>query len=320
MRKYIGLFFIFFTMNACSDTLSEVNNEIKAFHETIKVQYGNKMGISIYYSSENMPKPTIYFLSASVSDRRVYEHIYYYLVKQGYTVVGLSTHSFASDFITYHFYDAVTYARKICKEKNISNEKKIGLAGHSSGAGVLPSLGYKLFVEDKLGEEGRFIFGAAPWIDFQHKKYMKLPKNTNFVTEVFVNDHSTDPRIALDMYKLMEVKHKSFMVVKKGANHQTPFYENPRTLIEKGVYEPLANLASFSFFKRDKEKIFPLKNIRSEYLDIEAEGTLPSDRVYKSMLRNFVLSRSSFGCVVSKNYIKNPREKECLAYVNRIKK
>ena len=81
------------------------------------------MGISIYYSNKNIPKPTIYFLSASVSDRRVYKHIYYHLAKQGYTVVGISTEGFASDFMTYHYYDAITYARKVCKEKSKCKEK-----------------------------------------------------------------------------------------------------------------------------------------------------------------------------------------------------
>lgn len=301
------------------------NNETKeppakilAFHKTIDVQHENKMGVSLYYSQEGEAKPTIFYMSASVSDRRVYEHIYHYLVQQGYTVIGLSTEGFASDFMTYHFYDAISDAKQVCHEKNICDTKKIGLVGHSSGAGVLPSLGYKLFVEDGLGEEGRFIFGAAPWIDFQYEPHMKLPKDTNFVTQMFVNDATTDPRIALDMYKLMEVNHKSFIMVKANSNHGTPFDTEPLELIQKGIFEPLQNIAKFSFEKQNKEKIFPKKERVTPYLRIEAEGTLPSQEAYLSMLNKFKASGSSYGCITRPNYMKNPRETECLQYINEL--
>jgi hypothetical protein len=316
MQKYILLLITLLSITAYSDTQNIKTKDIQSFHQTITVQHKNKMGISIYYVEENTIKPTLYFLSAATSDRRSYEHIYHYLVKKGYVVVGLSTQSFASDFMTYHFYDALMYARKVCTQKGLTNDKQIGLIGHSSGAGVLPSLAYKLFTQDKLGKDGRFIFGTSPWIDFQFKNFMKLPKDTNFVTQLFENDHSTDPRIYLDMYKLMEVKHKTFMILKQGANHQTPFYNKPKKLVQKGIYEPIENLASFTFFNNNKEKIFSKRDIITPYLHIEAEGTLPSSKDYNHMLNSFKQSRSSFGCKPTPNYASNPREKECLNYKN----
>jgi hypothetical protein len=329
MKHVIILLFITFLSVGCETSRGSVNNssnevdelqEIKVleFHKTIEVQHKNKMGVSLYYAQEGEAKPTIFYLSASVSDRRVYEHIYYYLVQQGYTVIGLSTESFASDFMTYHFYDAISYAKEVCQEKNVCNTRKVGLAGHSSGAGVLPSLAYKLFTEDKLGKEGRFVFGSAPWIDFQYETHMKLPKDTNFVTQVFINDYTTDPRIALDMYKLMDVEHKTFMLVKANSNHGTPFYENPIELVQKGVFEPLLNIAKFSFDKSNQHKTFSNSDIVTEYLQIEADGTLPSTEHYLMMLRNFREAGSSYGCVTRPNYMKNPREKECLDYVNEL--
>ncbi len=313
MKNYIILFIIIFNTIACSDK----KNEIKEFHETINVKHKNKMGISIYYQEENVKKPTIFFLSAATTDRRVYTHLYHHLVQQGYVVVGLSTQSFASDYIMNHFYDALLFGKKFCNEKGIIDETRIGLAGHSSGAGILPSLGYKLFTEDKLGENGRFIWGASPWIDFQHQKNMKLPKNTNFVTELFEDDYSTDPRIYLDMYKHINVEHKTFIMAKEGGNHQTIFYPYPRELVKKTIYEPITNLASFTFRGKNKEMIFSKKEINSKYLKIEAEGTLPSMRDYKLMLDKFRWSKSSFGCKPTPNYAPNPREKECMNYTNK---
>ncbi len=316
MNRSIVLLIVVLLLISCSG--SDTNKKaIQSFHTTITVKHKNRMGISIYYTKENSIKPTLYFLAASTSDRRNYEHIYHHLVNQGYVVVGLSTQSFASDFITYHFYDALNYARKICKQKGLSNDKQIGLIGHSSGAGVLPSLGYYLFTKEKLGEDGRFIFGAAPWIDFQFKSNMRLPKDTNFVTQLFENDYSTDPRIPLDIYKSIEVDHKAIIIVKQGANHQTPFYPQPKLLVQKGIYEPLLNLASFTFFNKNREKIFSKKKIITPYLEIEEEGTLLNNRDYYRILNGFQNSKSPFGCKPTPNYAPNPREEACLNYKNR---
>lgn len=315
MKKYNLLILLIVIFSSC--TYSETKDgAIKEYHQTINTQHRNKMGISIYYEKENHLKPTIYFLSAATTDRRHYKHIFYHLVEQGYVVVALSTQSFASDYIMNHFYDALMFGRKICKEKGLTDDSQVGLIGHSSGAGILPSLGYKVFTQDKLGEKGRFIFGASPWIDFQYKNGMHLPKDTNFVTQLFEDDHSTDPRIYLEMYQHIDVNHKAFIMVKEGGNHQTPFYPHPKELIQKGLYDPITNLALFTFAHQNKEKIFSKQDINSKYLKIEAEGSLPSMADYKNMFKQFTDSQSSFGCKPSPNYAPNPREKECLNYKN----
>ena len=316
MKKIIILFLTLFLSTACSDTQTIQNGSIQEYHTSITTKHDNKMGVSIYFEKEQIKKPTLYFLSAATTDRKYYGHIFHYLVKQGYVVVGLSTQSFASDYIMNHFYDAIQYARNVCKQKGISDETRVGLVGHSSGAGVLPSLGYKVFTQDGLGSNGRFIWGASPWIDFQYKNSMKLPKDTNFVTVLYEDDYSTDPRIYLDMYKLMDVKHKAFVMVKKGGNHQTLFYPTPKKLVYEGVYRLIDNLASYTFEGKNKKAIFSKKAIHREYVEITAENNLPSNKMHKDMLAKFVWSRSSFGCKPTSNYAPNPREKECFAYKN----
>ena len=317
MREKILLFLIVLISTACSDTRTIRNGSITEYHTTITTKHNNKMGISIYYEKEQSKKPTLYFLSAATTDRKYYEHIFHYLVKKGYVVVGLSTKSFASDYIMNHFYDAIQYARKVCHKKGVSDETRVGLVGHSSGAGVLPSLGYKLFTQDKLGSNGRFIWGASPWIDFQYKKGMKVPKDTNVVTVLYEDDYSTDPRIYLDMYKLIDVKHKTFIMVKKGGNHQTLFYSKPKKLVYEGVYRLINDLATYTFKGKNREAIFPIKTLQREYVEITAENRLPSDAIYLDMLEKFRWSQSSFGCKPTSNYAPNPREKECLNYTNR---
>jgi len=316
IKKNILLLLIVLVSIACSESQTAHKKSIQEYHTTITTKHNNRMGISIYYKEENIKKPTIYFLSASTSDRRSYEHIFHYLVKEGYVVVGLSTQSFASDYIMYHFYDALQFGRNFCKEKGITDDTRVGLIGHSSGAGILPSLGYKVFTEDGIGSNGRFIWGASPWIDFQYNNMMKLPKDTNFVTVLFENDHSTDPRIYLDMFKHIDVKHKSFIMVKKGGTHQTIFYPEPKELVYNGILKPLTDLASYTFKDKNKNSIFPTKDIEHSYLNITEENKLPKQNTYLKMLKNFRWSHSSFGCKPTSNYAPNPREKECLEYKN----
>lgn len=315
MLKHILLFLTLIFSTACSDTTQPF--KLKEIHQTIEVQHKNKMGVSIYYNEHAKKRPIIYFLSAATSDRRSYAHLFKYLVKKGYVVVGLSTQSFASDFMTYHFYDAITFARKVCNEQEIGDESRVGLTGHSSGAGFLPSLGYKLFTQDQLGKNGRFIFGASPWIDFQYTNDMRLPQDTNFVTELFEHDDITDPRIYFDMFNQMKVNNKAFIMVKEGANHQTIFHAEPRALVKEGIYKPLLALANYTFNHTHKEAIFSQAEINSRYLKIEAQGQLPSNRVYQSMLEEFRRSGSSFGCKTTAHYIPNPREADCLNYRHR---
>ena len=317
MKQKIILLLILFISTACSDSKTIQNGSITEYHTTITTKHNNKMGISIYYKQKYIKKPTLYFLSAATTDRKYYSHIFQYLVKQGYVVVGLSTQSFASDYIMNHFYDAIQFARKVCLEKNLSDETRVGLVGHSSGAGILPSLGYKIFTQDKLGSNGRFIWGASPWIDFQYKKGMRLPKDTNFVTVLYENDYSTDPRIFLNMCKTVDVNHKTFIMVKKGGNHQTLFYPKPKKLVYEGVYRLIDDLATYTFKNKQKEAIFPTKTVKREYVEITAENRLPSDDIYNDMLSKFKWSNSSFGCKPTSNYAPNPLERECLNYTNR---
>jgi hypothetical protein len=73
---------------------------------------------------------------------------------------------------------------------------KFGLVGHSSGAGLLPSLGYVLVHDKGWGSEGKFIFSAAPWIDFDMTDAMvaAYPTGMKLLIHTYEDDKSTDLR------------------------------------------------------------------------------------------------------------------------------
>jgi hypothetical protein len=204
---------------------SVTGNVTKLIHREDSVlvtAVGSNMRVSIYYQEENIQKPTLYFSAGGVTDHRAFDHLLHHLVHQGYVVIAASYDgSFNSTHISDNFFEAFVHGRTLSTAKGINDDTRTGVIGHSSGAGTLPSLAYKLFVEQGMGSNGRFVFGATPWVDFQYEKKMVLPKNTNFVTQWYEDDNGTDPRIYLDMVRHMAVDNKTFITLKQNTDHDT---------------------------------------------------------------------------------------------------
>jgi hypothetical protein len=83
---------------------------------------------------------------------------------------------------------------------------KFGLAGHSSGAGLLPSVGYRLAVDDGWGVRGKFIFSSAPWIDFDITDAMlaAYPPDMKFILQTYEEDLTTDLRTYIDQFESLD--------------------------------------------------------------------------------------------------------------------
>jgi len=273
------------------------------------------MNVSIYYQEEQVKKPTIYFVAGGTIDHKRYEHLLHTLVNEGYVVVAASYDgSFDDENIRDNFFEAFVKGWQMCEAKGINDDTRVGLVGHSSGAGTLPSLAYKFFVQEQMGENGRFIFGATPWVDFQYTNAMALPSDTNFVTQWYEDDDSTDPRIYLDMYRHAAVDHKTFITLKHHADHYTIVNGTPLNVVEPAIYTPLKDLALFSFKSVHKESIFPSSDINNSDMLVLKDGTQPSDTDYDAMIDAFALAGSTFPCKNDPAYAPNPREKECEAH------
>ena len=296
---------------------SVTGNVTKLIHrddDVLVTTHGSNMRVSIYYQEENIQKPTLYFSAGGTINHRDYDHLLHHLVNQGYVVVAASYDAgFNATDISDNFFEAFVLGWNMSNAKGINDDTRTGLIGHSSGAGTLPSLAYKLFVEQGMGSNGRFVFGATPWVDFQYEKKMVLPKDTNFVTQWYEDDNGTDPRIYLDMYRHMAVDHKTFITLKQNTDHSTISAGTPLNVVERGIYAPLDALARYTFDGVNKSSIFSEVDLDDDHLRILAKGTLPSDVDYQTMINAF---GNSFPCDSAAGgvYPENPRKSECEAY------
>ena len=295
----------------------DVTPVIQQVDQNLVTPQGAAMKVSVYYQEAQVQKPTLYFAAGGTLDHQEYEHLLHHLVNEGYVVIAASYDgSFNDTHITDNFFAAFIKGREISVTKGINDDTRVGLIGHSSGAGALPSLAYQLFVGQGMGSHGRFVFGATPWVDFQFEKDRVLPADTNIVTQWYENDHGTDPRIYLDMYRHSAVNHKTFITVKKNTDHDTIKNGLPQDVVEQGIYVPLDALAQYTFEGVNKTSIFPEQDIDNEYLHILAEGTLPAEADFQIMMDGFTQAGSSFPCDSAAGgvYAPNPRKAECEAY------
>ncbi len=80
---------------------------------------------------------------------------------------------------------------------------KVGFSGHSAGAGLLTSVGYRLSVGDGWGARGKFIFSSAPWIDFDLTDTMlaNYPTDMKLIMQMNEDDTGTDLRTSIDQFE-----------------------------------------------------------------------------------------------------------------------
>ncbi len=320
MLKYI-LLFIAVSLLAEPTNLSEkirlnAISEIDTFED---INVSSRMNITIYHQHTNTLQPTIYFVSGGSVDRKSYQHLHRFLALQGYIVIAASSENFSSAQLRDDYFNAFIKGWLTCKDNNLlTDDTRVGLVGHSSGAGILPSLGYRFFNEQNMGTNGRFIFGATPWVDFQHDPNKILPQDVNFATQWFDQDNSTEPNIYLDMYAYIDVNHKTFITVKSTddfiSDHDSIKQEPSANIIE-GIYKPLANLADYSFTQLGKENIFSDQVIENSYLKILADRKLPSYQEYQLMMQQF--NNGFYTCdTTQQGHSENPRLATCEAFKN----
>ena len=285
--------------------------------ENLTSAAGALMRVSIYYAHEQQRLPTIYFTAGGDLNHHQYDHLLYHLAEEGYTVVAASYRDgFNDTHLTDNFFDAFVKGWQMCEDLQINDDTRVGLVGHSSGAGTLPSLAYRFFVEQQMGQNGRFVFGATPWVDFQHKQSHVLPYDTRFVTQWYENDHGTDPRIFLDMFRHQVLEHKSFLILKQQSDHNTFRTGTPYDLVKEGIYAPLDNLARYTFTGMDRSLIFTPTDRENDVLHILADRSLPDSPTFSSMYDAFAAAGSAYPCDSAAGgvYAPNPRKQACEAY------
>ena len=164
------------------------------------------------------PSPTVLFAHANgAEDPDDYRRLISHLVSRGNAVI------YASYMIPFdrvdERYDALWtgIAEAAARHGERLDLARIGLVGHSFGAGALPWLAQRATLEG-WGAEGAFLLAMAPWYPLRmtDADLAALPAHLKALVLVFEDDRVNDHRIAIDLYgKLgMPESEKDYLVVR----------------------------------------------------------------------------------------------------------
>jgi len=140
---------------------------------------------------------------------------------------------------------------------------RIGVIGHSFGGGAVPAFTWKALNEKHWGASGSFMYIMAPWYsyDITQKQLEQFPKPVALIMEVFEDDRTNDPRMAIDIFRSIAIpdSQKDFITLKSDtcegvplvADHGVPEGAYPygwdvNALDYSGVYRLVHALASLT--------------------------------------------------------------------------
>jgi len=92
---------------------------------------------------------------------------------------------------------------------------RLGVVGHSYGAGAAPWLMLRARRERGWGEHGAFLLLLAPWypLHVSEADLASYPIDVKALTLVFDGDTATDPRIGIELFRALEVAEKDYLRV-----------------------------------------------------------------------------------------------------------
>lgn len=155
-----------------------------------------KIKSTILKPNSNGKKPVVFFISGAGPNYDNYSKLCEFIASKGNVVVFI------------HYYDSMwknTYYSSIYEKikqiidhnSDIIDTHKIGLMGHSVGSNVALWLGKKLYHDDNLGDNGRFISIFAPsynWVTLT--ELHAIPSDTKLIITQGANDEEENPKIA----------------------------------------------------------------------------------------------------------------------------
>ena len=176
--------------------------------------YNNAVGI---YHPENQvaAAPTVFFAPGWNISCLSYAELFRFLASKGYVAV-CDEYNTEIAVIGAQLRDAFMEAAD--RYPDLIDTSRIGLAGHSSGAGLLPSVTYELMRNQGWGSRGSFIFSSAPWIDFDITDAMiaDFPVDVKLVVHTYENDTGTDMRTYIQQFEPFPIpdEHKEFLMLR----------------------------------------------------------------------------------------------------------
>lgn len=246
--------------------------------------YSGKNVEIFYPQGITSPKPTIFYSHPYGGEESAYNiGLYQFIAKKGYVVVFAP---YPTTGVTVdERYNTLwqSFKKAVTDYPDIINTTKVGFMGHSFGGGASFALAHKAFIDEGWGENGRFIFAMAQWYSYQitQAELQSFPTNTKLITQVYDDDVTNDHRLAIDMFKNINISNseKDFILIKKSilpnftytAEHNLP---NTQTSYDAydyyGIYRLLDAMIDYSFNGNITAKNVALGNGSAEQI------TMPS--------------------------------------------
>ena len=215
---------------------------------------------------DGKPRPILFFCHGiGAEDPQVYMQLFKHLVSWGYPVVYAPYNKSSAIGSPIEAYSMMWSGFNAGVRKWAANidTARIGIIGHSFGGGAVPSLTWKMLNEKHWGNRGAFMYIMAPWYsyDITQKQLEQFPQSVALIMEVFDNDMTNDPRMAIDIFKSIAIpgSQKDFitlisdtcegkaLVADHGVPEGTyPFGWNVNALDYYGVYRMVHALAALT--------------------------------------------------------------------------
>ena len=171
------------------------NNVIKETTLDLPIYDGN---ITCYHPDIAATQlPTIFFVSGWGRDVTTYDKFFRFLASKGYSVINIYNNTPGNIVSSYtNAKDMLIQAANV-HYSNWIDTTKIGLMGHSFGAGATVWIGNEIFnpTTHNFGSQGRFIFMSAPWFSLviTAEQLQNYPPDVKLLIEINNDDLSVNP-------------------------------------------------------------------------------------------------------------------------------
>ncbi|MFT3826579.1 MAG: alpha/beta hydrolase [Chitinophagaceae bacterium] len=285
--------------------------------------YAGKQVTVFYPQGITTPVPVIFYSHPYGGEEKEYNiGLYNFIAKKGYAVVFAPYPTTGVSIDDRYNTLWQSFKKAVTDYPNIIDTKKVGFMGHSFGGGATFALAYKAFTSEGWGVNGRFMFAMAQWYSYQLTDSMlqTFPANTKLITEVYDDDVTNDFRMAIDVYKRINIPaaEKDYILIKSAtigsytylADHTLPNTQSAYDAYDYyGVYRLLDAMIDYSFNGSANGKKVALGNGSTEQVTMPGYNgqTLPALQVTDNPTTSYPQNKYLFSC----SSVNNPRIGYC---------
>ncbi len=242
--------------------------------------------VDIYYPSDQTEAiPTILFSHAwGCNNSTSYAELLNHIASIGYAAVFSPYQTINATYEERYNILFEGFKQAIRDYPNIIDSTRIGFMGHSLGGGATPEMAQRGFVEHNWGENGKFMFIAAPWytLEISQEELENFPNDVNLIVQLYDDDIANDHRMGIDIFENIGIVDSlkdcimlytdSVETYTYNADHPVPSQYLTQGVFDAydyyAVFRLLDALADFTFTGNQEAKNVALGNGSAEQVDM----------------------------------------------------